>query len=196
MPPKTRFTEAQVVNAAFEIVDKYGLKALSARKVARELKSSTAPVYSYFETMDKLQRAVIKKAKDLMIEYALKSYTDIVFLNMGVGCTLFARDHKQLFRAIFMESGNFKDIVDEYLDYLKNELVKDQRFELMLEESRGSLLNKMWIFTHGLASLMCVGIIQDDSEEYIIKTLKDVGRAVIGQTLTDLQENSSKKEQS
>jgi len=195
MPPKTKFTENQVVNAAFEIIDKYGLKALSARKIAQKLKSSTAPVYSYFKTMDKLQRAVIKKAKDLMIEYALKSYTDIVFLNMGVGFALFARDHKQLFRAIFLESNDFKDIVDEYLDYLKNEMANDDRFKSMPAEWRGVLLNKMWVFTHGMASLMCVGIIQDDSEKYIIKTLKDVGRAVIGQTLTDLHENSINKEQ-
>ncbi len=195
MPPKTRFTKEQVVRAAFAIIDKRGLKALSAREVARKLKSSTAPVYSYFKTMEKLKRAVAKKGKNLMIEYAVKPYTDIVFLNMGVGFASFARDHKQLFRAFFLESGEFKDVVNKYLEYLQNELVKDKRFESMPSENRGELLRKMWIFTHGLATLMCVGIIKDDSEEYIIKTLKDVGRAVIGQTLTDLQEKSTNKEQ-
>jgi len=35
----------------------------------------------------------------------------------------------------------------------------------------------MWIFTHGLASLICVGLIKEDSQEFIIKMLLDVGAA-------------------
>ncbi|MCP4581680.1 MAG: TetR/AcrR family transcriptional regulator [candidate division Zixibacteria bacterium] len=183
MPPKTRFNKEQVIKAAYDIVEKHGWKALSARGVAQKLKSSTAPVYRYFRTMDQLERAVIVEIKDLMIQYTSRPYTERVFLNMGTGYALFARDHKQLFRALFLESNHFKDIVDEIMLYLQEEMGNDPRFEPLSADIRGVLLTKMQTFTHGLATMICVGLINDDSEEYIINTLLDVGGAVIGATL-------------
>jgi hypothetical protein len=41
----------------------------------------------------------------------------------------------------------------------------------------------MWTFTHGLAALICVGLIKDCDQDYIIKTLLDIGTDVIGATL-------------
>ena len=185
MPPKTRFIKENVIKAAYDIVEEQGLKALSARNVARRLKSSTAPVYKYFDTMDQLERAVAIKIKDLMIQYAGRPYTERIFLNMGTGYALFARDHKQLFRAIFLESDHFKDIVDEFFSHLKDEMANDPRFETLSVDKRGALLTKMQTFTHGLATMICVGLIEDDSEEYIINTLLDVGGAVISATLAN-----------
>lgn len=183
MPPKTVFSKNDVIEAAFEIVQRQGMHELTARKVALELKSSTAPVYSNFESIKGLEREVIKKAKDLLLGYTQKPYTKRVFLNMGTGYAIFAREHCRLFSAIFLERGDFKDIVDEFLESLRKELVSDKRFTAMSSERRDALLLKMWIFTHGLATLICVGLSKDDSDEYIIKTLLAVGGAVIGAAL-------------
>ena len=51
MPPKVTFTKEDVIQAAFEIVQKRGVKLFTARRIAKKLKSSTAPVYSHFKSM-------------------------------------------------------------------------------------------------------------------------------------------------
>ena len=179
MPPKVTFIKEDVIQAAFSIVQEQGLKRLSARKVAQRLKSSTAPVYSHFNSMKELEKEVIGKARDLLLQYTRASYTDRVFLNMGTGCAVFSREHSELFRAIFLGRDAFKDIVEEFLNALRKEMIKDPRFTAMPGKDRDALLTKMWTFTHGLAALICVGLIEDDSNEHIINTLLEVGSVVI-----------------
>lgn len=189
MPPNVTFTREHVVQAGFEIVQEQGLKALSARRVAQRLRSSTAPVYSCFQSMRELEMEVIRKAKDLLFDYATRPYTERVFLNMGTGVVLFARDQRELYRALFLERSDFRDVVDEFLRALREEMIHDPRFTRMSDEDRGELLNKMWIFTHGLASLICVGLIEPRAatEEYIVAMLLDVGSVVIGAALENVE---------
>jgi AcrR family transcriptional regulator len=183
MPPRIKYTKEDVIRAAFTIVEKQGMKELTARSVARELGSSTAPVYKHFATMDDLALEVIRETQRIMLEYTSRSYTDRVFLNMGTGVALFACEHSQLYRALLLERNDYRDVVNEFLEILELELTKDPRFTSLSSAERHVLLHKMWTFTHGLASLICVGLIKECNQEFIIKTLMDVGADVIGATL-------------
>ncbi len=183
MPPKTVFTKDDVINAAFELVQHKGIQSLTARNVAKRLKSSTAPVYSNFESMKLLEREIIKKARDLLLDYMVRPHTDVVFLNMGVGYAKFAREQCPLFRALYLEKSDFKDILDELEGSLRLRMREDARFTDLEDRERYSLLDKMWTFTHGMATMICVGLAEDSSDDYITSTLKDVGSAVIGATL-------------
>ena len=180
MPPKTVFTRDDVVEAAVKVVQDQGIKALTAREVAKRLKSSTAPVYSNFESMRLLGREVIKKAKDLILDYMSRSYTERVFLNMGIGYARFARENCALFRALYLETNDYMDVHQDLQIAMRKQVSKDERFVSLDEKARNSLLDKMAIFTHGLATMICVGLADDSSDEYITKTLIDVGSAVIG----------------
>jgi AcrR family transcriptional regulator len=182
MPPKTVFSKDDVVKAAFESVQQQGIQSLTAREVANRLKSSTAPVYSNFESMKLLEREVIKKARDLLMDYMVRPHTDVVFLNMGVGYAKFAREQCPLFRALYLEKSDYKDILDELESSLRLRMREDTRLTELDDKERFSLLDKMWTFTHGMATMICVGLAEDSSDEYIINTLKDVGSAVIGAT--------------
>ena len=75
MPPKVTFTKESIIEAAFELATEKGLKSISARLVAQKLKSSTAPVYSYFKSMDELKEVVRNKAIRQLLEYQTQSYT-------------------------------------------------------------------------------------------------------------------------
>ena len=180
MPPKTVFTKEDVVQAAFDVVQQQGIQALTAREVAHKLKSSTAPVYSNFESMKLLEREVIVMANTLLLNYMSRPYTDRVFLNMGVGYAIFAREQCGLFRALYLEKSEHKDLIYEFEKSMQVQMSKDSRLESLTDGERHSLLDKMWTFTHGMATMICVGYSEDDSDEYIIKTLMDVGSAVIG----------------
>ena len=129
--------------------------------------------------MKDLRQEAMRKARELMLAYVAKPYTNCAFLNMGTGAAFFARDHKALYRLLFMENNDFKDLVNEFHFDLRRQMKKDERFTRMTQGVRDDLLNKMWIFTHGLASFICVGLIEDDSDFFIIKTMDQVGSAVV-----------------
>lgn len=190
MPPKVKYTREDVIKAAFTVVEKKGLKELTARSIASELGSSTAPVYKHFDTMDELSFEVIKRAQQIMLEYTSRSYTERVFLNMGTGIAMFACEHRRLYRGLMLEGDSYRDVIHEFLDTLELELTKDSRFKSLSATERHSLLYKMWTFTHGLASLICVGLIKDCNQEFIIKTLMDIGADVIGSTLAKHKSNN------
>jgi AcrR family transcriptional regulator len=183
MPPKTKYSRDEVIQAAVRVVEESGMNSLTARSVAVRLGSSTAPVYNHFATMDELALCVIKETQRALLEYTARPYTDRVFLNMGTGVAMFACEHSQLYRALMLEGDRSSDVVREFLGILESEMTKDHRFTSLSSRERRVLLRKMWIFTHGLASLICVGLIKDCNQDYIIKALLDIGSDVIGATL-------------
>jgi len=185
MPPKTVFSRDAVLEAGFQVLRKRGLQGLTSRNVARELDASVMPVYSSFGSMRQFVNAVIGKARDLMLEYASRPHTDMVFLNMGVGIAKFARDEPAFFRAMFLERGDFKGIIDEFLATLCDGMRQDPMFAEMPHEARMALLMKMWVYTHGLASLICVGVVDDTSDAFIVSSLRGVGRIVSGAALAE-----------
>lgn len=193
MPPKVRFDKDTVVRAAVNVVDKKGLSALTARSVATQLKSSTAPVYHHFKTMDQLALAVMKQTQKMLLDYTTRPYTDRVFLNMGTGVALFAAEHRKLYRALMLESNGYSSVVHDFFGMLLIEMKKDPRFTTMSDSQRLALLSKMWTFTHGLASLICVGIEKDASQERIVKTLLDVGADIVGAALTKHKNEHNKQ---
>lgn len=189
MPPKIKYTREEVIRAAVSVVEKNGLNSLTARSVAVKLNSSTAPVYHHFATMDELALAVIRETQRALLEYTSRPYTDRVFLNMGTGVAMFACEHSQLYRSLMLEGDSYSDVVHEFLDILESEMTKDRRFAALSDGERALLLRKMWTFTHGLASLICVGLIKNCDQEFITKTLIDVGTDVIGATLAKHENN-------
>lgn len=183
MPPKIRYTRKEVIRAAVRVVEGAGLKALTARGVAVKLGASTAPVYQHFATMDELLVEVIRETQRSLLEYASRPYTERVFLNMGTGIAMFACEHPLLYRALMLEGDRFGDVVRELLDTLESEMIKDKRFGSLSSHERHVLLRKMWTFTHGLASLISVGLIKNCTQDHVVATLLDVGTDVIGATL-------------
>ena len=193
MPPKLKFSREKVVKAALSVVDQLGLSSLTARNVAIKLGSSTAPVYSHFKTMDELARAVIMEIKRQLLDYTTRPYTDRVFLNMGTGIGMFAFEHRLLYRALMLEGNSHSDVVHEILEILESDMTKDPRFTTLPTGDRHVLLTKMWTFTHGLASMICVGLIKDCDQAFITKALLEMGTDVIGATLTRHKNSSQGK---
>ena len=189
MPPKTTFTKKAVIKAALKVIEEHGLSHLSVRKVAEKLNSSTAPVYSCFKSRNELQNAIFEKAKLDVLEYMSKKYTDRVFLNMGVGFVVFARDHKKLFRALFLEGEIPYEFINDLTVSFQEQMKKDHRFTHLPDESRNELLSKMWTFTYGLATQICVGFANEESDKYIISILLEVGTIIIADTLNKSNKN-------
>lgn len=177
-----------MIEAAFNVILKHRLHNLTARNVAKELKSSVAPIYSYFDSMDNLARVVIEDAKNLLLEYTRKPYTENLWLNIGTGVLLFARDYSNIYRALFLESSDFEDTTLDFLDILEEQMIKDKILITMKLENRKKLLDKMVIITHGFAALICAGLIEDTTDKALISSLDEIGEII---TLDALKKSKS-----
>jgi hypothetical protein len=110
-----------------------------------------------------------------MFEYVKKPFTDNPFLNIGVGISIFSRDHQNIFQAVSSK----KETMVEVLNFLIEQMMEDTRFTNVSIEKRKSLLNKMSITTFGLVDMMAKGLVEDTRDEAIIQTLYEMGTAVI-----------------
>lgn len=185
MPPKTLFTAEDVLAAALGLVAERGVRALTARNVARRLRASIAPVYSNFATMGALEEAVMRRAQEIMLAEASRPRTDSAFLDMGVGVAIFARNHGNLFRALFLEGRCAESLHAEAHERLLAGMERDKRLSSLTRDQRASLLDRMAIFTLGLATLICTDQLADTSDEAIIAILREMGAPAIAAAITD-----------
>ncbi|MEN8152568.1 MAG: hypothetical protein ABFR75_00970 [Acidobacteriota bacterium] len=183
MPPKKEYGKKEILEAAKKIADRDGIKELSVRKIAGFLGCSTTPIYSSFKSMKNLETKLIKHIIDILISYTEKTYTPNIFLNIGVGIVFFAREHKKLYNILFTQSGKYKKMVERFHEATNIQMKTDKIIEYVSEEDRMDILQKMWIFTHGLSTLVSNGYMDDDSDENIINLLGRTGGDVISSTI-------------
>ena len=72
MPKKVLFSKELILEKAFELFKEEGIESISARNVGKILDASPAPIYKSIGSMRNLKKELIKKAKNLFIEYLVK----------------------------------------------------------------------------------------------------------------------------
>jgi AcrR family transcriptional regulator len=173
------FDKKTVLTAAIAIIREKGWKNLTARAVAERLKSSVAPVYSTFGSMETLEHEVLEEARRLLHERTSVPYTDNAFLNIGVGVVVFAREEGHLFRALFHTRHNHPEIVDKVNASFLERMKADAALRLLPDPSLERLLHYLGTYTFGLAALIVYGHQEDPSTENIIRLLKNAGNMMI-----------------
>jgi len=174
MSPKRTFNKQDILEAAFAVVQKQGINSLTARNVAKAMRSSTAPVYHHYRSMDELKRDVFVKTKDLLFEYMLKPVTGRIAIDMGVGYIQFGHEQCELFRFLFLGRDIFNDLLDELLKEMSDHVRTDYQFKKFNDDELYVLLRKNWIFTHGLATLRCVGLLKENEEQFINDLIPEI----------------------
>lgn len=179
MPPGQSFSRDDVIEAAMELIQSHGLSSVTARGVAEKLGSSVAPVYRQFSSMEELLEEIARRVLALLVDYSRRTWSEHTFLNMGTGIAMFAVDYPNLYRALFLDRERLQGVVAEFSQSLGEDLGEYKSFESLPDQVRGNLLETMWMFTHGLASLIAVGLSEKRDLESIIQFLGKTGGAVI-----------------
>lgn len=173
MTRRKKYRIEDIVDVAVEIVRLGGMDNLSARALARRLKSSTMPIYTSAGSMREIEEAVVKKAWKRLRAFQEASYSGDIYMDMGLGYVLFALREKYLFKCIHDESyadvntrcsaANFEYHFNRVRDYLV--------FNRFSDDSKRKFMFLGWLFSHGFASLLSGGmesyIRSLDSEEAI-----------------------------
>jgi len=171
------------MDAAFAVLRKEGIEKLSSRKIAGRLKSSTTPVYSGIGSMKKLEEALLARANELLFRFQTTPRTGHIFLDMGVGYALFAKEEPMLFRALFLDDSPHRALRNrlrrEHFARLEAQMADEKLLEGLSAEGRHKVLERMWVFTHGLSLLASQKALDDDSIEYITEFLQITGFDIV-----------------
>jgi hypothetical protein len=195
--PDRKFTTPDIIDAAFSITRRHGWDKCSARSIAQELGSSTMPIYSGMKSMKNLEDEIAKRASDLLIGYQTKKWSGHGFLDMGVGYVMFAQEEKNLFRMMYYREPGSPDSIERQkrsrayvFDVLMARLEHEEIMAGLATELRKDVLNKMWVFSHGLAVLINNQVIDPMTVDQITGFLMDTGSLIIaGQKERALRKN-------
>ena len=183
MPPKAKFTKAEIIEAALNIVRADGYEALTSRALGTYLGSSARPIFTVFKNMEEVQQDMIKSAKALYKEYVNKGLTtEPPFKGVGTQYILFAVNEPKLFQLLFMtEQKQIPDLsgvlplIDESYEQILNSIVDGYGFST---EKAEWLYKHLWIYTHGIATLCATKMCRVTDDE-ISKMMTEVCKSLI-----------------
>lgn len=180
MPPKAMVSGEDIVKAAFQLTREYGFNYVNARSIAKELNCSTHPIFRVYENMSELKKDLfdyIEKYYNHFIESQMSDTN--LFLSIGMAYIRFARREGNLFRMMFM-SHNFElnDLI-ELIDGEDNrDIIRAISSASAIDEERAKeLYLDVWLYTHGIASMISTNNIKL-TDEQIEKMLKEVYAAL------------------
>ena len=158
MPTKIRISKDMILDAAFEIVRQDGMEKLSNRELAKKLKCSIRPIYYQFENVEEMQKELYIKIEQYFYEFLLDNMVEGIpqYKQIGINYIRFAKREKQLFQTLFMNSTGLTPdafVSKDGEDYKEIEKLIKISTNLKEEEIK-DFHTKMWIFCHGIATLV------------------------------------------
>jgi len=177
------FSREQVIDTAFNLIRKNGWGSVSARSIAKELGSSTMPIYSNMNSLEELEQELKGKSRACITEYHSRTYSGEQLLDIAVGYVVFARDEKQLFRFLFIDRPDVTQSEDvqfqqeQFYAQFGKQSTKSRELQVVPENIQKYLIQNSYIFTHGLSMMVNAGIIYPCSNETIISYLQQAGEA-------------------
>ena len=159
MPPKVKVTKEEIIAAALEILRQKGMEAVNARAVAAALGCSTQPIFSNYSSMGALQHDVLAAGYaeyNRWIEQQMKEGRYPPYKASGMAYISFARRQPQLFKVLFMRdrTGEPQPAEDELTRRIIGLIMKNTGLE---EQAAYTLHIELWIFIHGIASMLVTG---------------------------------------
>lgn len=176
MPPVRRIQKEDIIKATLKILKKESLESVNARIIAKELNSSVQPIFYNFENMEELKNVAFQEMYKIYQDYMINgSKEEKSYKRMGLAYIKFAKDYPNYFKIIFMNKTELttKSFIEN--DDMKNNVLQEGAkltgFDL---ETQKDFHLKVWIFTHGLATLVAtktVNISDDEIEKLLTETV-------------------------
>lgn len=163
MPPKVKTERSAMIGAAFEIAKNEGIASITAQSVSAQLKTSVAPIFREFQTVEELRSAAMQRTGEFHTQY-LKSYprAESEFLSYGLAYIQFAKEYPHLFE-IIMQPGriSMEERATGPLAFVVKSIDADGA--LSLEQAKKVFFH-VWVYTHGIACLVYKGDVRFGEE--------------------------------
>lgn len=160
---KKQISEQAIVQAAAKLVAERGIEALNVRSVAAYCGCSTQPIYSCFNSMLGLKKAVLQQilqAYDRCIEQEIASGAYPDYKASGMGYIRFAKEQPNFFKFMFMrDRSGEEDAGDPY--FFHREAMRATAYGVSEDEAE-RMHTHMWIYVHGIAVMFVTGYLNWD----------------------------------
>ena len=157
MSKPTKITKELILEKAFEIAKTQGIEKVSNREIAKKLNSSIRPIYYQFKNSEELYNELLIKMEEYFYRFLLDNTIENIpkYKQVGINYIKFAKCETNIFKTLFMRKTNL--VVENFIKQTKEfkeveKLIKIST-NLKYEEIKKFHV-KMWIFTHGLATLV------------------------------------------
>lgn len=183
MPQKPKFSKEEIIKCAVSIVENQGVAYLTARSLGEELGASARPIFTTFNSMDDVLNGVNVYANELYQSYVNEGLKEsIAFKGVGKSYIRFAMEHPKLFQLLFMKEQdgvpNLIDvlgIIEDSYQAILNSIMQDYNVS---EKFAKEIYLNMWIFSHGIATLIVNKMCKFSGEE-ISQMLTTVCKSII-----------------
>ena len=191
MARKKEISRDKILDVAYKMAVKDGIKGLTARSIAKTGHFSTQPLYLEFNNKNDLREQVLKKIlDDLRTKTLQQSYTGDALIDLDLSYIEFAQKHVNLFRAMFVDGKFGSKVISDTLMDLGTEKFKEQYPDTQYDEDRvRDIVIANWISTTGMAALV-VNKIATFNQTQIINVLNaQIHDAMLNDRLSETQEN-------
>lgn len=169
MSKSVTITKDMILKTAFDIAREKGLDGISNRELAKKLNCSIRPIYYQFQNVDELYNELYIKIEKYFYKFLMDNMNDEMpkYKQVGINYIKFAKEEKELFKILFMSEIDLglNDFITKDMEDF-NELSKLIKISTNLnDEDIESFHIKMWIFSHGLATLVASSTINISDEQ-------------------------------
>lgn len=158
MSKNVTITKEMILASAFDIVREKGLEGISNRELAKKLNCSIRPIYYQFQNVEELYNELYVEIEKYFYKFLMDNMNDEMpkYKQVGINYIKFAKEEKEFFKILFMSEVDLglNDFIAKDMEDFK-ELSKLIKISTNLnDEDIESFHIKMWIFSHGLATLV------------------------------------------
>lgn len=191
MARKKEIDKQRILDAAYKLAVRGGIESLTARNIAKAVNCSTQPIYLEFENMQDLRNQVLAKISDELKSNTLQqNFTGEPLIDLDLSYLYFAKEHVDLFRAMFLD-GKFGNqmIVDTLMGLGLEKFKRQFDAEQFSEERLNHIVISNWIAATGLATLL-INKMANFTQAQMISVLKaQIHEAMLNDRLTNVEEN-------
>lgn len=169
MPTTIKISKDMILDAAFKIAREEGIEKISNREIAKKLECSIRPIYYQFENVQEMQKELYLKIEKYFYQFLMDNMVDDIpkYKQIGIHYIKFAQKEKKLFQILFMgdmgltpnafisKSGKDYEDIEKLIKISTN----------LDEEEIKDFHTKMWIFTHGIATLVANNTVHLEEEQ-------------------------------
>ncbi len=191
MARKKEIDKQRILDAAYKLAVRGGIESLTARNIAKAVNCSTQPIYLEFENMQDLRNQVLARISDELKSNTLQqNFTGEPLIDLDLSYLYFAKEHVDLFRAMFVDGKFGNQMIVDTLMGLGIEKFKQQfDAEQYSDERLKHIVIANWIAATGLATLL-INKMANFTQAQMVSVLKaQIHDAMLNDCLTNVEEN-------
>lgn len=191
MARKKEIDKQRILDAAYKLAVRGGIESLTARNIAKAVNCSTQPIYLEFENMQDLRNQVLARISDELKSNTLQqNFTGEPLIDLDLSYLYFAKEHVDLFRAMFVDGKFDNQMIVDTLMGLGIEKFKQQfDAEQYSDERLKHIVIANWIAATGLATLL-INKMANFTQAQMVSVLKaQIHDAMLNDRLTNVEEN-------